>query len=311
MQLIIDDREHAICKILRDGKTNAPEYKIQRLLHGDFAIVCNGIVVAIIERKTIQDYAASFTDGRRANKDTLLAYCREHKCDLYYFIEGKMPNDRTQKVSKISIGSIITSIMNLTVRDHIYVYRTTNIDDSIETLSDMLHSYTLGAAPCTSTGGDDMDIQVSARESETLDTPAVVSDVSTSAALAVLTQKRPQKTAVEVAHEMRLCIPGIGVKRAKQFEMHSPLDMLDGKCKFVTDCTADLAAAIIACTPGISKKGATKILNDAVELLASEGEDCEYIDALKLLSSETDIDKKLIGKAVRIKLRNALFGGTP
>ena len=71
LELLVDDREHDILKILADGIDI--NYRRQRLNAGDFIGSWKNQVIFVIERKTWADLSASFKDGRKENIEKLKA----------------------------------------------------------------------------------------------------------------------------------------------------------------------------------------------------------------------------------------------
>lgn len=150
VSLIIDDREQAIIPLVEANIENyldksidtAPIItKIKRFNVGDYLIVCGKKLLAVIERKTLSDYSASFKDGRHLNKEKLLKIRELTGCDLYYFIEGDIKPKLTTKYANIPYKSILTSVNNLTIRDKIYVKRTTDKKHTIEELGYLTYCY--------------------------------------------------------------------------------------------------------------------------------------------------------------------------
>ena len=73
LRLFIDDRERAVFNHL-EAELKDIFYEVKRLEIGDYALVdieCDK-VLAVFERKTLEDYAASLKDGRHQNKISLL-----------------------------------------------------------------------------------------------------------------------------------------------------------------------------------------------------------------------------------------------
>jgi ERCC4-type nuclease len=118
--LIIDNREQALLATIKNTK-----YETLNLIHGDIIIKHqDDNVIAIFERKTLQDLLASIKDGRYRNqkKELIENYDRSV---LYYIIEGDLSFSNHDE-NKITLGAII----NILIRDDIKVFFTKNISDT-------------------------------------------------------------------------------------------------------------------------------------------------------------------------------------
>lgn len=125
LYIIIDDRERAVVPYLRKiCKEYAIPYKIERLSIGDYAIMYNGHILAIIERKTWKDMAASIKDGRTKNVEKLKAAREESKCTVFYFVEGILHPNPKQKTGRIPYKNLISHMDHLQVRDNIHLIQT-------------------------------------------------------------------------------------------------------------------------------------------------------------------------------------------
>lgn len=86
VELIVDCRERAITAYA-DYLTANIKWSEMQITTGDYAITVNGSIVAIIERKTLRDYAASLKDGRISNTDKLVAMREKTNCRVFYIVE--------------------------------------------------------------------------------------------------------------------------------------------------------------------------------------------------------------------------------
>lgn len=127
LYLIIDDRERKIVpfikKICGDYSIS---YKIARLTVGDYAIMYNGHILAIIERKTWKDMAASIKDGRSKNVEKLKSVERETKCTVFYFVEGVLHPNPKHKTGHIPYKNLVSHMDHLQIRDNIHLIQTRN-----------------------------------------------------------------------------------------------------------------------------------------------------------------------------------------
>ena len=77
MELIVDNRESIKTYFT---EKNYSWVKYQNLLIGDYIFKHNDELITIIERKTIEDFAASINDGRyREQKERLIAKYDKNK----------------------------------------------------------------------------------------------------------------------------------------------------------------------------------------------------------------------------------------
>ena len=90
MNLIVDCREKKLISLL-EGK-NVP-HTVEALPLGDICIKDkDGCLVALFERKTIQDLLSSISDGRYDEQSFRLQDCGIDKHRVYYIIEGNIEN---------------------------------------------------------------------------------------------------------------------------------------------------------------------------------------------------------------------------
>jgi ERCC4-type nuclease len=104
MAIIIDFREKDILKHCNEMNKNQIEIKTENLLLGDILID-----KLLIERKTINDLAASIVDGRYKEQSFRLVKALEEGYKVFYFIEGNM-DLYTGAISKNILVSTIYSL---------------------------------------------------------------------------------------------------------------------------------------------------------------------------------------------------------
>jgi crossover junction endonuclease MUS81 len=117
-------------------KNNVP-FEMKNLDVGDFSFFIGEQNVLIIERKTINDLAASLNDGRYREQKVRLKNCG---VKVLYLIEGDYDIfKRNNKYNKILNEEKFKScIINTMVRDNVGVYKTRNMDESAEFFNDLL-----------------------------------------------------------------------------------------------------------------------------------------------------------------------------
>jgi ERCC4-type nuclease len=130
MEIIIDNREHKLIELLNGSKT---PIIIEQLTIGDIVIKQNGVGIAVIERKTIADLAASLKDGRyREQKLRLLQEGKSCKRVLYVIEGGFNYNEEGVQSFGVQNKALVTMLMNTMFRDNIHVIFTSNIVDTCD-----------------------------------------------------------------------------------------------------------------------------------------------------------------------------------
>tara|TARA_B100000941_G_C28367546_1_gene480331 strand:- start:78 stop:794 length:717 start_codon:yes stop_codon:yes gene_type:complete len=123
MELLIDNRE----KIKNLFPTD--NIKFENLELGDYIIKYKDEILLIIERKTISDLMSSIKDGRlREQKKRLISNYSLSK--ILYIIEGDI---NTTKF--VNPDTIISSIVNTTLRDKINVLLTKNSAETVKIIT--------------------------------------------------------------------------------------------------------------------------------------------------------------------------------
>jgi ERCC4-type nuclease len=129
MELHIDNRER---ELIHSSKF--PNAKLSNLELGDIVIKYNDKTFAIFERKTLADLAASIKDSRYKNQKKRLLENYDVK-KIYYIIEGVLdyavPEQVDVKINGISKNTLLSCIYNMSFRDHIQVFRTSGINETI------------------------------------------------------------------------------------------------------------------------------------------------------------------------------------
>lgn len=131
--------------VINDIEKSILTFETKQLQQGDY-IICNSnndnnIPIAIIERKTLKDYAASFKDKRHFNKEKLLKFREITGAKIYYIIEGKMNVKLEKKYANIQFKQILASIYNLMINTDIYIINTDSPEDTANKLKFLAESY--------------------------------------------------------------------------------------------------------------------------------------------------------------------------
>lgn len=117
IKIYIDDRERGIAPLF----THGVQVETRRMHVGDYAVSIDGTIVAIVERKTLADFAASLKDGRYGNVSKMREIRDQFGIALVFFVEGKPPKDPHNNVpgGRIPYSIIESAMDHLAVRDGI------------------------------------------------------------------------------------------------------------------------------------------------------------------------------------------------
>lgn len=139
LELIVDNRERLVHPainaafmldpIFRDRHT--PAVILEQMTVGDYIIQLNKRPVAVIERKTLADFAASLKDGRDANTDKLFALAGQYeRCDVFFIIEGKLGSGMETQVGHIPYKNILAAIRLLQIRRGVQLIHSKDVNDT-------------------------------------------------------------------------------------------------------------------------------------------------------------------------------------
>lgn len=133
LEIFIDHRETKL-KQYFSGKDSIQFVNLEL---GDILINYNQELFLIIERKTLDDLSASIKDGRyKQQKLRLFNHYPKHK--IMYIIEGNMNQSNNTLISGLSIYTLFSSIINCLLRDNLFVYKTLNIQETIQFIENMI-----------------------------------------------------------------------------------------------------------------------------------------------------------------------------
>ncbi len=135
-ELIIDSHENKLITALESDYLK-PEcghviFDIQQLDVGDIIFQYNKQTICLIERKTLEDYAASITDKRSKNQSIRISQLKKENPNIIiiYLIEGEYINKNHKFINGITRNRLYSSIINRVVRDKFIIYRTKDISDT-------------------------------------------------------------------------------------------------------------------------------------------------------------------------------------
>lgn len=130
--LIVDDRERAVFHHL---KTEASDinFSIKRIEIGDYAIVDTVLnkIIAVFERKTLEDLGSSIKDGRYGNKIKMINLRAKTGCALFYILEGPASPKPTDFFGGILYTNLESAIYHMMIRDNIMLINSLNTLDTV------------------------------------------------------------------------------------------------------------------------------------------------------------------------------------
>jgi ERCC4-type nuclease len=141
--MVTDTREREILPFLDDA-FQENEYTVKQINTGDYVILRRsrktGIVkfLAVIERKTHEDFAAGFRDGRYENLSKLLALRAKTGCQIYFIIEGSAFPSPNRKFGRVPFSSIDAAITKSMVRHGIMIIYAENQQHTAKRLADLV-----------------------------------------------------------------------------------------------------------------------------------------------------------------------------
>lgn len=135
MKIRVDNREQELLKYIRELIVNIPLFKelevqIENLPLGDVIISNNVEDKLIIERKSINDLAASIKDGRYEEQSYRLNGLNHPNHNIIYLIEGDINRVNRFKDNKMEKLTLYSSIFSLNYYKGFSVIRTFSIDES-------------------------------------------------------------------------------------------------------------------------------------------------------------------------------------
>ena len=135
MKIKIDNREQELLKHIRELIINIPLFKdlevqIENLPLGDIIISNNVEDKLIIERKSINDLAASIKDGRYEEQSYRLNGLNHPNHNIIYLIEGDINRVNRFKDNKMEKLTLYSSIFSLNYYKGFSVIRSFSIDES-------------------------------------------------------------------------------------------------------------------------------------------------------------------------------------
>lgn len=161
--LIVDARERAVIPFI-ETELQDHAYLQKQINTGDYLVCRRGrgdaepTILACVERKTHEDFAASFKDGRYENIKKMRALRDKTGCQLYFFIEGPAFPNPNRRFARIPFSSILAAVTKLMVRDGVFIVQTEDESHTAKRLADFLRVFDTEVpyvpAPPAAAGGE-------------------------------------------------------------------------------------------------------------------------------------------------------------
>tara|TARA_A100001015_G_C15043624_1_gene741686 strand:+ start:1034 stop:1783 length:750 start_codon:yes stop_codon:yes gene_type:complete len=197
MKLIVDSRERELIKKTKEYIVNSElsiNLDVEQMDLGDAKIVdASNNVIAIFERKSLDDLCSSIMDGRYKEQSFRLNQYNLHNHNVYYIIEGIIEKFVPKKITRISRKAMYSAIVSLNYHKGFSVMRTTSIVDTSRTLIQFLEKIKNENKPCYYDNND---------------TEAQYSSV-------IKTAKKSQITTENIHEIMLMQIPGVSSMAAR------------------------------------------------------------------------------------------------
>ena len=212
MEIKIDTREPL--SLRQHFLLNCYKTSICNLQLGDIIIQTPELEL-IIERKTINDLAASIRDGRLREQKIRLIKNYNRK-NILYIIEGDITKENSgMKFNKISKYTLYSAIINMLVRDNINIFMSSNIDNTIECIEMLVKKIKKGTLKITKSNSINSK---QTTEHEEIYKQTVIENISHS-----ITINKSKNVTPEIIYKSQLgCIPGISYTTANAISNEYP-----------------------------------------------------------------------------------------
>lgn len=121
-------------------------YEIKTITVGDFLITHKQDeredILAVIERKTLKDYASTIKDTKRyQNKNKLIKLREEVGCKVFYLVEGHMNPKYDTQYCGIEYSKILANIHDMEIQHDFHVVRQSNGENTAKWLKFIAEHY--------------------------------------------------------------------------------------------------------------------------------------------------------------------------
>lgn len=274
--LITDTRERNVYR--HKFEFDQINHSICQITTGDYVVMSpTNAILAVIERKSLQDFAASLKDGRHSNKDKLVALRNRTNCRIIFIIEGPLDPGPNDYFGNIAYRNIESAIFHLMVRDGVTVLKTKDDLDTAKTLMRFMASmdtltvntdeielekltplfqHSQKTQQSIQSGEEDTDDTTDDTNETTQETKQETPQTSLKDTMALLTAVHTTSDN-DLVRTLWSCFPGIAVTTADDFmRQWSVADIVRGKISHET-----LAAHKSSTGRAISKKVLGSITN--------------------------------------------------
>ena len=274
-KLIIDARERNVTRHAKELEEITCE--IKTITTADYVVLSPlGNIIAAIERKSLEDFAASLKDGRADNKKKLLDLKSQYGCRLIYIIEGPAFPGPNEYFGNIPYRYIESSIFHLMMRDGITVMQTRDTLHTAQILVRFVKSMDTLSEKIVLEASLGEEVPIANIFAVGGDGDQVMKDLT----------KRHIKTDHEAVRELWSCFKGVSVESADDYSTAWSLtEIIQGKIP-----RADIVNFKMANGRKISKNVVTSLtgVNKAIEIrLLSHVEGVSSAMATDLMSERS------------------------
>ena len=299
MEIIIDDREHAIIPLFNEFTTPCVDFKVGRINYGDYAVMYNGNTLMLIERKTWKDLAASIKDGRKHNIEKIIKMRCDTNCQLFYLIEGNPIPKSTTKFARIPCKNLRAHLDHLMFRDNVHIIYSKNKQNTVYRIFELVKNY-LSIVPSpllqyNTTGGgvEQLKKQIVCEKAETYKLWCAIPNI---------TEKTANLFINKGYHISDLLLKKI--TKTQIFELKYPNNYVVGKRSekiWKSISLNDVHIKILSQIKGVTKKTAIVILNKYTFTSLMNGD-----TTIEMISGLKKTSKKKIGVVVASRIINKL-----
>ena len=145
--LVVDQRERSVHGFIKAAfESEGHEVLFDQINTGDY-LICAAVpgsppeVLAVIERKTWADFAASLGDGRYANRHKMLDWRDRLGCQVYFFVEGAPFPAPGRRFARVPHAHILAAVTTLMVRDGVFVVQTADVQHTARRLLEFVKAF--------------------------------------------------------------------------------------------------------------------------------------------------------------------------
>lgn len=218
-KLIIDARERNVTRHAKE--LDEISFEIKQITTADYAVLSPlGNIIAVIERKSLDDFASSLKDGRHDNKKKLVDIKAKYGCRIIYIIEGPAYSGPNDCFGNIPYRYIESSIFHLMMRDGVTVIQTRDTLHTAQVMVRFVKSMDTLSEKITIEDAIGEDVPISNIFAVGGSQEQVMQDLT----------KRHTKTDHDAARELWSCFKGISVESADDYSrVWSIADIIQGK----------------------------------------------------------------------------------